>query len=165
MRATIFVAALSLLCLGCTSQQSDQLTPQQIDQIKSEIRAISDSIVARWNRLDIAGSVQYYSDSPDCIYINGDGLLLDYQAMKKAWSDTSSLASYKWTTTKQEFIFLSKEVVISAWQGGSQLVLKAGQVVNYEGAYTTVFKRIAGQWKVIFGHESGKNVTQKAANK
>ena len=55
MKANIFVAALLLFCLGCTSQQSDQLTQQQKDQIKSEVKAVGDSIIAKWERLDAGG--------------------------------------------------------------------------------------------------------------
>ena len=163
MKAHIFVAALLLFCLGCTSPQGDQLTQQQKDQIKTEVKAVCDSIVARWDRLDIDGSLEYYSDSPESIHFRGDEIGLDFPAMKKNWIDgLAPLSTYKWTTTNQYYPIVSNDVVVCCWQGHSQVVMKTGDIINYKGAYTTVFRKTAGQWQVIVGHESGTGVTQKA---
>jgi len=43
MKVNIFVAALPPFPIGCTSQQSDQLTQQQKDQIMDEVKAAADS--------------------------------------------------------------------------------------------------------------------------
>lgn len=67
MKANIFVAALLLFCLGCTAQQSDQLTQQQKDQITKEVKAVLDSSFARAERLDGEGALQYYS--PEVVVI------------------------------------------------------------------------------------------------
>jgi hypothetical protein len=166
MKTNIFVAALLLLCLGCTSQESKQLTQQQKDQIKSEVKAVGDSIIAKWVGLDAGGS-QYYSDSPDWVMFNADGTQYDFQTFKKVWIDlNNSVTAIKWTTTRQDFIFVTKDIVICAWVGKDETILKSGDKITYDPhAYTMVFKKIAGQWKAIYSHDSGIAVTQKAGKK
>jgi ketosteroid isomerase-like protein len=44
--------------------------------------------------------------------------------------------------------------------------MKSGDIVVYAPhVYTMVFKRIAGQWKVVWSHDSGIPVTHKAGKK
>jgi len=167
MKANIFVAALLLFILGCTPQQSDQLTQQQKDQIKNEIKAVGDSTIAKWEGLDAEGGVQHYSDSPDWVMLRADGSRFDFQTFKKAWIDgNKSVTAIKWTTFRQDFIFITKDIVICAWVGKDETILKSGDKVTYDPhAYTLIFKNIAGQWKAIYSHDSGIAVTQKAGKK
>jgi hypothetical protein len=166
MKPNIFVGALLLSFLGCTSPPSDQLTQQQKDQIKSEIKAVCDSIIAKVARVD-AGWLDYYSDSIDWGMVNADGSRWDYQTTKKFVTDwAKSVAACKWTTTRQDFIFITKDIVICAWDGKDDTILKSGDKITFNPhAYTMVFKKIAGQWKAIYSHDSGIPVTQRAEMK
>jgi hypothetical protein len=89
MKTSILVATLLFLCFGCTSQQTEELTQQQKDQIKTEVKAVADSIMARFQRLD-SGWFQYYSDSPDWVLFNIDCSRWDYQITKKFALDFSN---------------------------------------------------------------------------
>jgi hypothetical protein len=164
MKANILVAALVLFFLGCTSQQSEKLTQQQKEQIKGEAKVALDSIFAKWGRLDVEGALQYYS--PELLVV-GDSSLINYEASKKGWMDfASSAATAKWTAVRWEFIVLTKDLVISAWMGKVELLLKSGDKITVDPqGYTDVCKRVGGQWKVIYEHPSGTAVTQKADKK
>jgi hypothetical protein len=164
MKANIFVAALLLLCLGCTSQQSDRLTQQQKDQIKSEVKAVFDSVFAKGEMLDADGALQYYS--PELVAVDNSSLI-DYPAYKKKWIDfNNSAATVKWTTVRWEFIVLTKDLVISAWVGKMVFLLKSGDKTTIDPqGYTDVCRKVGGHWKVIYEHASGIPVTQKAGNK
>ena len=164
MKANIFVAALFVSFFGCTSQQSDQLTQQQKDQIKKEVKVPLDSIFAKWGGLDVEGALQYYS--PELVVV-GDSSLMDYQVSKKGWMDfATSAATAKWTVVRLEFIVLTKDLVISAWVGKMELLLKSGDKTTIDPlGYTDVFKKVGGQWKVIYEHASGIPVTEKAGKK
>ena len=166
MKANIFVAVLLLFCLGCTSQQSDQLTQGQKHQIKKEVKAVVNTFFAKAEKLD-AGCFDCYADSPDWGMVNADGSRYDYQTTKKTFLDfTDSSTAWKWTTTHQDFIFLAKDVVIYACDGKDENILKSGDKITYDPhAYTIIFKKIGGQWKVIYQHDSGVAVIQKAAKK
>lgn len=186
MKTNIFIAVLLLSILGCTSKQSDQLTQQQKDQIGKEINVVVDSIFARVERLD-AGWLDYYMDSPDWGMVNADGTRWDYQTTIKVQPDFfNSIISWKWTTTHQAFIFLTKDFVICSMSGKDETILKSGEKIKADTdlnslygkdetilmsgdkitydphTYTMVFKKVAGNWKIIYQHDSGIPVTQKA---
>jgi hypothetical protein len=166
MKANICVAALFFFIFGCTPQQTDQLTQQQKDQIKSEVKAVCDSIIAKEVGLD-PKVAQYFSDSVDLGIVNADGSRWDLQTFKKACLDfPNSVTSIKWITTRQDFTFLTKDIVICAWDGKDETLMKSGdKIIIDPHAFTMVFKKIAGQWKVIYSHDSGIAVTEKTGMK
>jgi ketosteroid isomerase-like protein len=163
MKQILLLAAI--IIAGCTQQQSDQLTQQQQDQIKKEIKVVSDSIIARLERLDTTW-LDYYADSPDWVMFGADGSQWDYQTTKNAQAIFASVASYKWTTTYEHFVIVTKDVVIAASQNKDEMTMKSGEKITYDPhAYTLVFKRIDGTWKVVYSHDSGTPVMQKAGKK
>lgn len=167
MERIILVAGLLLICAGCPSQQSNQLTQQQKDQIKNEIMVVCDSIIAKFQRLDGEGAVQYYSDSPDWVMFYADGSRVDFQAFTKGETGlNNTITTWKWTTTRQDFVFLTRDIVICAWDGKDDTILMSGDKITYDPhVFTMVFRKIADQWKVIYSHNSGIAVTQKAVAK
>lgn len=167
MKTYISVAVLLLFLVGCTAQQNDQLTQQQKDQIKSEVKAVGDSIVARVERLDGVDAAKYYADSPEWVMFGADGARWDYKTFMKAQPEfDSTVTSWKWTTTAEDFIVITKDVVIAAWTGKDVTIMKSGDKMTYDPhAYTLVFKKIADQWKIVYGHDSGTLVMQKAGKK
>ena len=160
----LFTILMLFILVGCTSQQSDQLTQQQKEQIKSEVKAVSDSITARWVGLDAEGALQYYS--PDLVHVY-DSLRLDFQAYKKGWIDlNNSITTIKVTPIREDYIVLTKDLVISTWVGKDEYNMKSGdKIIGDPLTYTLVFKNIAGQWKVLYSHASVIPVTQKAEKK
>jgi hypothetical protein len=188
MKKLCFIAMIAtlLLCIfGCTTKKSDQLTQQQKDQIKKEILVVCDSISVRLQRLD-AGWFDYYIDSPDWAMLNADGTRWDYQTTRKVQPDFfNSVISCKWTMINQKFIFLTKDIVICSIDSKDETILKSpdkikadsnlnglyandestmkGDRITYDPhAYTLIFKKSDGQWKVIYSHDSGFPVVQKA---
>lgn len=164
MKAKILIAVALLFCFGCTSQESKQLSQQEKDQIKTEVKAVLDNIFAKAEKLDPEGALQYYS--PELVQVS-DGALNDYQAIKKAWIEMNdSAASWKWTTVRWDFNVLTKDLVISTWVGKMEYVAKSGDKMTIDPmAYTDICKKIDGQWKVIYEQPSGNAVIQKAGKK
>lgn len=170
MKANIALAAIPLiLSFGCTSRQSEELTPQQKDQIKSEVKAVADSAMARFQRMDWTGGLQFYADTPDWVMFNADGSQWDYETTARAMTDLTDIShnpvtAYKWTATRQNFMVVNKDMVVSAWVGKDESIMKSGDTVVYDPhVYTMIFKRIAGEWKIVWSHDSGMPVTHKAA--
>ncbi len=162
----MFLASL-LFFLGCARNQNDQLTQQQQDQIKQEVRAVVDSMIATALRLDADAGIQFYWDSPDFIAVNPDGSTSDYQAMKKLGTEgVKTIAAMTMSASRTDFRVLTKEIVICAWIGKGEVALKSGVRMTYDpDALTLVFKKIEGKWKVIYSHESATIVTQKVGKK
>ena len=147
MKANVFIAALMFLCFGCTSQQSEQLTQQQRDQIKNEVKVVDDSIFAKAERLDIGGTIQYYWDSPEFVAYNPDGSRSDFQAWKKllAWF-ADSVSAFTVATVRDEFPVVTKDLVIYVWSGNDELTLKSGDKIKFDpDAQTIVFRKARRQ--------------------
>jgi ketosteroid isomerase-like protein len=165
MKTIFFITVLLLCILGLTSQQSDQLTQQQKDQIKKEIKAVFDSTIAKANRQDMDGFLQDYSSELVCVF---DTSIFDYETYKKIWLNFPTyMTSWKWIPARFECIVLTNDFVVSTWIGKCEFFMKSGDKVTVNPRdYTNVFKRVGGQWKIIYEHSSsGIPVTEKADKK
>ena len=170
MKARVLVYALPILFgLGCTPKQSEELTQQQKDQIISEVKAVGDSAMAAFQKMDWKGGLQFYANTPDWVMFNADGTDWDYkktEATMVGMTDLSGnpMTSWKWTTTSQRFMVVNKDMVAIAWVGKDESTMKSGDIVVYDPhAYTWIMKRMGGQWKVVWSHDSGVPVIKKAA--
>jgi ketosteroid isomerase-like protein len=165
MKAGILIAVPLLLCFGCTSQNTKQLSQQEKDQIKTEVKAAVDDIVVKLNNLDALGALQHYS--PELVHV-ADGSQNDYQTYKNGWiAVNNSAASWKLVPIHEEIMVLTKDLAITTWVGKMEYLAKSGDKTTTDPiAYTDVFKRMDSQWKVIYEHASARGeVTEKARRK
>lgn len=158
------ITVLLLFIFGCTSCKTDQLNLKQIEQIKSEAKEALTGYVQKWTSLDTAGIFQYYSSE---MYAVSGKSLIDYQAYKKMWGVyISVLDSINAKTIYGDFIVLTQDVVISAWIGNVELLMKSGdKITTNPQCYTDILKKTNGHWKIVYEQSSGIPVTQKAEEK
>ena len=144
-----------------TFQQNDELTQQQKDQIKSEIKVVCDSIFEKAVKLDPDVISQYYS--PNLVVVR-DTLLFDYQAWKKGWAEfMDNTSTFKWTTVSWECIIISKDFAISSLVGKMEYIMKSGEETTIDPiGWAYVWKKVHDQWKIIYENYSGIHVIQKA---
>ena len=137
---------------------------QQNDQIKNEIKAVSDSIFEKAIRLDKDVISQYYS--PHLVVVR-DTLLFDYQAWNKGWADFMNYTStFKWTPVHWECIIIAKDLAISSLVGKMEYMMKSGDKTTIDPiGWAHVWKKVDGQWKIIYENYSGIHVMQKAEQK
>jgi ketosteroid isomerase-like protein len=162
MKAAIFIVAILLCILGCNQKQIEELTQQQNDQIKKEVKAVMDSSIAKINRQDMNGFLEYYSPELVCIY---DSSIFNFETYKKICLDfPNEMSSWKWITVRFDCIVLTNDFVVSTWIGKCEFYGKLGEKTTVNPRdYTNVFKRVNGIWKVIYEHSSsGTAVTEKA---
>lgn len=154
------IAALLFSIFSCTSPQSDGLTQQQKEQIRNEIKALSDSIFEKAKRLDKTVITQYYS--PHLVVVR-DTLLFNYQAWNKAWADYMNyLSSFNWVPMHFECVIISKDLATSSYVGKMEYTLKTGDKTSIDPiGWAYVWKKTGGQWKIIYENYSGVHVTQK----
>ena len=165
MKTRILIAVALLFCFGCTSQETNQLSQQEKDRIKAEVKAAADDIVVKLDNLDAEGALQHYS--PELVHV-ADGSQNDYRTYKKGWVDVNnSAASWKLVPVHEEVMVLTKDLAITTWVGKMEYVAKSGDKTTTDPiAYTDVFEKIDGQWKVIYEHASARGeVTEKAGRK
>jgi hypothetical protein len=154
-----------LLILSCTSQKEKPMSQQEKDQIRNEVITITDNHMMTIVNKDLDGLMNFCQESPEWITLNADGTSWDYKTARQAFvSIFDSTASFKWTRIRQEFNIISREVVITALFSKEETVLKSGDRITYDShAYTIVFRKISDQWKMIYSHDSGIPVIEKAA--
>jgi hypothetical protein len=164
MKTILFATTFLLSGFGCSLPESDQLSSQAEDQIRNEVKAVADTIWAKWEQLDPEAALQYYWNSPEWMSINSQGVRYDLQAYRKLATDfKKSAAAYKWTTTRRDFKVVCRDIVICDWFGQDEAVWKSGDKITFNPhAYTLVFRKNSGQWKLVYSHDSGALVTQKA---
>lgn len=167
MKKLCFTTMIALILLFCTNgmqSQSTQLTQQEKDQIKKEVKAAYEPLMSGWAALDADKALQCYS--PELV-VCMDTLLIDYKAYAKVWKDfTESTASIKITPIKEDYIILTKDFVISIWVGKVEMLMKSGDKITYNPIkYTDIAKKVDGKWRAIFEQSSGIPVVQAAEKK
>jgi hypothetical protein len=167
MKPTMLLTIALLFCFGCSTSQQEQLTQQQNNQIKQEVKFMLDSWTTSLQKLDAAGSFKYYENTPDWGMLNADGTLWDYQITMMKWPGIfNNTNSYTWKTKSEDYLVLSKDLVIAALVCKDEAILKSGVISTCDPhAYTIICKKIDEKWKIIYQHDSGVSVMHKAEKK
>lgn len=128
-------------------------------QKESAQRAIStriEEIIRGASQLDVEAALKPYSSDPGFKIVNPDGSVADYPTMKRSQEEAfKATASLSFTTTREEFTFLSADLVICTWVGRNEFVLKTGErmkIEPYVGSMT--FRREGAEWKIVYAHET-----------
>ncbi len=86
--------------------------------------------------------------------------------MKSATDFVNVARTIKIIAVREEYTVLSKDIVLCAWLGRQEVGLKSGDKMTTDPfGVTFIFKNLAGQWKVVYCHESGTYATEKAGKK
>ena len=113
--------------------------------------------------MDWQGALQLYS--PELVNVF-DTSVVYYEAYKKRWSAISNAVSIKVTPISDNYIVLSKDLVISDWIGKLEILWKSGDKFTWNPiSYTNIIKKIDGQGKAIYEHPYGTLVIQAADKK
>jgi hypothetical protein len=114
--------------------------------------------------LDADGGLQYYADSPDWAWIGPSGARIDYQAFRNLWKQINqSAVSIKLSTASEQVTVLGRDMAICAWEGNDETIMTSSDKIIFDPhAITFVLRKIEGQWKVTYTHESGIPVRAKA---
>ena len=138
---------------SCASKQKAQLTKQEEEQIKKEIIATEDSIMARFEKFDVDGALKFYMPN-FAVYGDEKGSLEQYRTYCKNTFDT--LASYKWTSYNIDFLCINKDKVIISQDAKNEWVTKNGKtVIFYPCHYTFGFAKTSSGWKLFYHHFTG----------
>lgn len=167
MKTNLLITLVLFFLFGCAKQEPAQMTAQEQETAKKEIREVVNLILQAANKMDVEALLQPYSNSPDFILFNTDGSMVDYQGDKNGTVEWfKSLAALKITTVKDEFRFLPNNIVLCAWLGKCEMTLKTGEQQKIDAyGVTLVFRKIDNQWKVIYSHESASPPVQEKPKK
>jgi|WetSurMetagenome_2_1015567.scaffolds.fasta_scaffold00356_20 ketosteroid isomerase-like protein len=156
MKTITFIMLALFFSLRCAGQESVQMTPQQQETTKREIREAVSVIIHNLEKMDVEALFQSYSNSSDLIFFTTDGSKTGFQEAKNhnaAWF--KSLSSLKVTPISDDFRFLPGNIIICSWLGKFEMTLVSGEQLKIDKfGITFIFSKIYNQWKVIYQHSS-----------
>ena len=151
MKTKLLITLVLFFFFSCAKQELLQMSPQQQETEKKEIKNVINQIFQNLEKLDAEAAFQPYLNTPDFILFTVQGSMADYQGAKNghaAWFKT--LTSIKVTTLKEEFRFLPDNLVIYPWLGKFEMTPKSGEQLAVNFGVTMIFRKIDNQWKVIY---------------
>jgi hypothetical protein len=132
------------------------LSVSEEKQIKQELKAAIDTLIAGCEALDMDLAFKVFADSPAFLMMGADGSLCDYQAYLTNNVDyLMACSAFELTTFNEESRILDRDTAVYAWSYGAKATLKTGEqdIVENAGA-SFVFRRVDDKWKVVYYHES-----------
>lgn len=136
--------------------QSTEIAEGEKEIARKAISERIDEIIKAAKELDVDAALKPYSSDADFRIVNPDASVTDFQTMKNAQAEAfKTLAALNFRTIKQDFTFLTKNLVICTWTGSNEFELKTGEKMKidpYVG--TMIFRETGNEWKIIYAHET-----------
>lgn len=136
--------------LGQTSSESQKIV--------EEILSITEKYNKTWETLNMEKVAQFHSDSSFRYYRNRRIGITSNDEFKKLMPQyMSSTKSWKIEVENPVVQVLDKNAAVIGFIGKAEMLTKDNKVSDTgSGAYTYVWKKIDGQWKIVHIHESTK---------
>ncbi len=132
------------------------MSPDEKEIARKEISGRIDEIIKGVKDLDVDAALKPYSSDTCFRIVNTDASVTDYQTMKNGQTAFfGTVKNIRFTTVKEDFQFLSKDLVICTWTGKNEFEPKKGgkmKIDPYTGSM--LFSKKNNEWKIIYAHES-----------
>ena len=151
---SISIFAVIILTCQITFGQSEKETKKIVE----EILAITDKYNETWETINMFKVAGFHSDSSFRYYRNMKLSVGSNDEFKKVYPEI--LKGTKRFTMKVEdpvVQVLAKDAALTGFTAIAELITFDDKVLDIgTGAYTYVWKKIDGQWKIVHIHESAK---------
>lgn len=140
-----------LILIGCQSNNSQELSEQEKSKIKNEINNRVDRYFEAVKLLNLEEMYEFWSESEDFIFA-GDGRIL---GGNKEWTnEMNEFAEITdhfiyWNNKNIKIEVLSQNAASYTMEFDNERIGVSGDTLNTKGAWTYVFKRDKGDWRVI----------------
>ena len=159
--ASRFLVLLSVGSLMSCQAPPAGLTQSEKDAAATSAKAVVDALFQKWNQLDFAGSLTFYSADPDARFIENGAAFPSLDAMKQQYAELGpTLERLENTVDSQTAVVLAEDAV--AVTTPVHFRIKAKGRPEYAGQYvwSGIIQRRNGTWQVIQSHESWLNAEQ-----
>jgi ketosteroid isomerase-like protein len=149
----VMLLAIALTAAGCKRESHAGMNqPATNDgQIDTAVRAVMDAQVAAWNRGDIDGFMEGYSNSSDTLFLSGDTLTRGWQTVmdryKTNYNSREKMGTLAFTELEVKPINDTTAVVIGRWA-----LTRAGD--SPHGRFTLIFRLTPQGWRITHDHTS-----------
>mgnify|MGYP000323968625 CR=1 FL=1 len=161
---TSIILCSSVLLFSCKTNdnknevdtQTTELSATEKEVAKKEISGRINEIIKGVKELNAEAALKPYSNDPDFKIVSPDGSETDFKKMMKVQTESfMSVKSMSFTTVKEDFKFLSKNLIMCTWTGKNEFELNTGEKMKispYVGSM--LFSKKDNEWKIIYAHES-----------
>lgn len=158
------ILCCSILLFSCQTNenknaidvQTTELSASEKEVAKKEISDRIKEIINGVKELNAEAALKPYSNNPDFKIVSPDGSETDFKKMVTVQTESfKSVKSMSFTTVKEDFKFLSKDLIMCTWTGKNEFELKTGEKMKidpYVGSM--LFSKKDNEWKIIYAHES-----------
>ena len=147
-------ATLAIVVLAaCAPTQPPDLTDAQRTAISDTIRNESAGWKGAAERGDANAVMSYYSDAPGTTLIRSDQSLVSYEALKNSLlSEFRSVRSQTITPREQRIEVVTHDAAAESSVGDWVSTDTAGRVEKQQFAFTRLWARRDGKWRVVHAY-------------
>jgi hypothetical protein len=172
---TSIILCSSILLFSCRTNdnknaadtQTTELSASEKEVAKKEISGRINEIIDGVKKLNAEAALKPYSNDPDFKIVSPDASVTDFTKMMKVQTESlKSVKSMSFTTVKEDFKFLAKDLIMCTWTGINEFELKTGEKMKidpYVGSM--LFSKKGNEWKIIYAHETAAQPVSVASKK
>lgn len=151
--AVAVVLSASVALLGCTAQgqQARELTAQEEQALADTIESQARDLLATWSELEPEAYLQLYSDDLQFFFGGWNDRAQFEKVVRKTMA---GYQEYPAEILEMEVEVLGRDAAVATLTYRAQPVDTAGESEEFEAAFTLVYERQDGSWKVVQAHES-----------
>jgi hypothetical protein len=147
--------SLVMLLTGCITYGQ---TDKDMEKIVEEILAVTNKYNKTWETINMLKVAGFHSDSSFRYYRNMKLSVGSNEEFKKVYPQIlEGTKSFKLKVENPVVQVLANDAALIGFTASGELITHDNKVLDIgTGAYTYVWKKIDGQWKIVHIHESAK---------
>jgi len=150
----IFVL-MFIASLVCSNVYSQELTINQKEKIASEIAADFDKNIKAAESFDAKGLADYVNDTLKAGFMNNGIFLNSFDEVMKGYQEEiRGIRSLKYSISNKRITVLADNAALLTVSGKASIALDDGRSFTGGFAWTFVYSKINGNWKIIHTHMS-----------
>jgi len=139
----------------CSNVNSQELTSSQKAKITSEISTLFEKNIKSNESLDVSGLTESISDTLSAGFISQGVYYQSFEDLMKAVNNSMrGIKSQKTNISNKKITILSDSAALLTASGNYSVALEDGRTLTGWFAWTFVYSKVDGKWKVIHSHMS-----------
>ena len=153
MKRTVLLIIVSLgICSGVYSQE---LTQSQKEKTTSEIASDFEKNIKASESFDTKGLSDCVNDALKAGFINNGNYLNSFEEVMDGYKEgIEGVKSLKYNISNKKITVLADNAALLTASGNVSLALEDGRTITGGFAWTFVYSKVNGSWKIIHTHMS-----------
>ena len=150
------VVLMIIASLGIySSVYSQGLTENQKEKIASEINALFEKNAKAGENIDVKGLTEFVNDTLKAGFIDNGIFLNSFDELMKGQKEAFiGIKSLKYNIFNKKITVLADNAALLTASGNASLALEDGRTITAGFAWTFVYSKVNGNWKIIHTHMS-----------